>query len=487
MELAIGGGRECLTPWPRAIKECGVDDRNPSRHITEKREMRIAVAGAGVTTPLLLGSLLTRSDSLSLESVTIYDRNRTRVEAIHGVISFLRNHFPGVAINLTYSISDLRHLRADCGIISIRPGLEIGRSADELCAKSFGLLANETVGAAGLVFACRAIPAAVRLAGVLTDANPHCLIINFTNPSGLVTAAMQSAGIRSYGVCSSAEKATRLLLSEPDSEPELQNSTWRPQVFGLNHLSWTYSLIRDETESIQDILCSPRYLSRCQPWFDSSLPLRDHALINEYLYYYYMHDAALLGQRQEPETRGQFIQRLNKHLRADLRQMDDVQQISSRYLRYVAARKRKYMGGVATDSSVSRYEDDDGYSLPVISLIEAAVLRRPRYCTFLSTENTLDGLPSVGFESTRRFEDGVPIPTTAPPLAAHVWSLISQVARYEQAALAAIEQRDFDDLVAALALHPLVPTTASSAAFLQSSVQFWPHVFRQWSHMPTRT
>ena len=49
--------------------------------------MRVVIAGAGVTTPLLLGSLLTRSKSLSLDRVTIYDRNRKRVDAILGVVN----------------------------------------------------------------------------------------------------------------------------------------------------------------------------------------------------------------------------------------------------------------------------------------------------------------------------------------------------------------------------------------------------------------
>jgi 6-phospho-beta-glucosidase len=426
--------------------------------------------------------MLARAKALSLSNVTVYDSNASRLRTITGVIDYLRSRYPEVAVTETCEYRDFRTTRADCAIISIRPGLEAGRAADEVRAKKQGLLANETVGAAGLVFACRAIPEAVRLAGILKENNPRCLIINFTNPSGLVTSAIQRAGISTaYGVCSSAEKAVRLLRQAPG----LGDAQWRPQVFGLNHLSWTYSVLRDGSEYLQTVLNTPGMLSVAQPWFDSALPRRDHALLNEYLHYYYEHETEVARQAAETRTRGEFIERLNKRLRRQLANTLSDNEAASHYLEYVAGRKHSYMRGTDNDSATARFNDDDGYSAPAISLIEAVILRRTRYLTCISTGDSPGWLPSTtGLEATRLFRDGAPGASPSPELTPAVRDLIGSVANYESEALAAITAKSFSGLVDALGSHPLVSNRAVAAAFLRSSAANWPRVFRSWRDLP---
>ena len=78
-------------------------------------------------------------------------------------------------------------------------GLE-GRTIDEGVPLGQGVLGQETIGAGGICFALRTIPAAVEVAG--RRRAPGAWIINFTNPAGMVTEALQQVvGDRAIGIC----------------------------------------------------------------------------------------------------------------------------------------------------------------------------------------------------------------------------------------------------------------------------------------------
>lgn len=276
--------------------------------------MRIAIFGAGVTTPLVVGSLLRHAVDLGIEAVLIHDRDPVRLRAI-GPLLELRTARHGRSVRLTADLSEVRGYRPDACIMSIRPGLDRGRSADERRAKEFGQLANETVGAAGMAFACRAVPATIGLLGSVLGDRPDCLVVNFTNPAGIVTQALRSAGFgNTFGVCSSAEKSARQLAAGSPADPR----PWRPLVYGLNHCSWIYSARRDGVERLPQVLASDELLRTAQPWFDPDLPRRHGVLLNEYLHYYLQYPRAMEEQRRSPHTRGEFVESLNRDVHAAL-------------------------------------------------------------------------------------------------------------------------------------------------------------------------
>ena len=80
---------------------------------------------------------------------------------------------------------------------------------------------------------------------------PGALLVNFTNPAGLVTQALHQAGfVRSVGIGDSANHAqndaAHWLKVAPDRV--------KCEVFGLNHLSWASRIWVDGTDRLPELL-----------------------------------------------------------------------------------------------------------------------------------------------------------------------------------------------------------------------------------------
>lgn len=446
--------------------------------------MNIAILGAGgVTTPLVVGSLLRRANQMEIERIVLVEPAEDRLRFVSDLVARVSASSPSVRIELARRTPTVRCPadQLDVAIVSIRPGLEEGRVADELRAKRLGFLANETVGPAGLSFACRAIPAACAAADDVLQQSPECLVINFTNPAGIVTAGLHEAGVKAaYGVCSSSEKSMRLLRNTAASS----KSTWECRVFGLNHLSWTYSLVRDGREVLQDVLRCPEQLGVAQPWFDPRVPLAHEALANEYLYYYEATEHAMELQASSSQTRAEDVAQMNKVLREGHVAAVTADSAYRQYIHYVATRKRSHMAGAlreGTSSDSAEVHDDDGYAGSAIGLIEALVLGESRTTTAIRPGHPTDLVSKqVAVESSMTIERKVATGLMPPSLADIPTSLIRAVGLYEDAARRAILEKRGDELVAALALHPLAQDEDANAAFVRATFAEERHIFKNW-------
>jgi 6-phospho-beta-glucosidase len=72
----------------------------------------------------------------------------------------------------------------------LRGGGMEARKNDEYLGHRHGLIGQETTGMGGMTKALRTIPAMLKIAEVLRASAPGALLVNFTNPSGLVTQAL---------------------------------------------------------------------------------------------------------------------------------------------------------------------------------------------------------------------------------------------------------------------------------------------------------
>ncbi len=115
---------------------------------------------------------------------------------------------------------------------------------DETIALNAGVIGQETTGVGGFSMAVRTIPILLEYCRLINEIAPNAWIFNFTNPSGLVTQALKSAGYEKViGICDAPSStkfrmAAKLGVDEKDLYVEF---------FGLNHLSWIRSVkIRDE-------------------------------------------------------------------------------------------------------------------------------------------------------------------------------------------------------------------------------------------------
>ena len=100
---------------------------------------------------------------------------------------------------------------------------------------AIGVLGQETTGPGGICFALRTIPAMLELARTIAERAPDAWLINFTNPAGMVTEAVQQVlGDRVVGICDSPAGLCRRVAKALGRDPE---EMWF-DYFGLNHLGW---------------------------------------------------------------------------------------------------------------------------------------------------------------------------------------------------------------------------------------------------------
>jgi 6-phospho-beta-glucosidase len=125
-------------------------------------------------------------------------------------------------------------------------GLE-GRFEGEQLARRFGVAADETVGPAALATALASAIALRRLAADLVERCPHALVVNLTNPLGLVVSMLHSFGLsRCVGLCELPVTTARSLariLGVP-----VERLGW--SYTGLSHRGFLHELRVDGVDAL---------------------------------------------------------------------------------------------------------------------------------------------------------------------------------------------------------------------------------------------
>ena len=77
------------------------------------------------------------------------------------------------------------------------------RVADEYLGRRHGLIGQETTGIGGMAKALRTIPVMLKSPRTCANWPPARMLVNFTNPAGLVTEALQryAPDVPAVGVC----------------------------------------------------------------------------------------------------------------------------------------------------------------------------------------------------------------------------------------------------------------------------------------------
>ena len=141
---------------------------------------------------------------------------------------------------------------ADFVTTQFRVGLLNARIKDERVPFSYGLLGQETNGAGGIFKAFRTIPVILDIVKDMKELCPNAWLINFTNPSGMVTEAVMRYGNweKVIGLCNVPVGAMM-------KEPATIGKTLDQLVYkfaGLNHFHWHKVFDLDGNEVTQQII-----------------------------------------------------------------------------------------------------------------------------------------------------------------------------------------------------------------------------------------
>jgi 6-phospho-beta-glucosidase len=445
--------------------------------------MKLAcIGGAGVRAPLLIGSLAKRADTVGLGELAIYDIDPRKVALILPLGRALLDAV-GNPYKLTVCQTPQEAIAgADAVITTIRSGFEIGRARDERICVNHGVIGQETTGPAGFAYAARSIPDLVGYARMMMDLCPDAWLLNFTNPAGLVTQALQREGFeRAIGICDSADTAKMFA----GDHLKLEKSALDSRVIGLNHLSVTTQVNVDGRDVLPELLADDRFLKNAQPVFEPSQVRELGLYLNEYLYYFLRKEHALHSMLAEPKTRGELIVGWNAELLETLDSLDlknEAQTGLDRYMAYTHRRNASYMDYATGGERYLPTDDEEGYAgvaLDFIAAMRGTGVRHQAFC--VPNGEVLPELEADDIiEVTCEIANGRLKPLPAGPLPKRILDLIMQVKSFERVAADAILNRSIDAAVEALSLNPLVPDVDTAAVLFGDFAEAQPGVFEGW-------
>lgn len=195
----------------------------------------VILGGGSAYTPGLLQALIHHGSTLNLERIRLYDTHAEHLELV-GRLGQAMAKSAGVNFRVETAGSLTAALEgADVVLNSIRPGGFEARRIDETLPLALGIPGQETVGPGGFFFALRSVPEALRLADAMEETAPEALLLNYTNPSNIVTQALVNrGGVRVLGLCDQSEEDLHdlaLALGYPGIPISYRCN-------GLNHATW---------------------------------------------------------------------------------------------------------------------------------------------------------------------------------------------------------------------------------------------------------
>ncbi|MFI9171308.1 6-phospho-beta-glucosidase [Streptomyces lincolnensis] len=397
--------------------------------------MKLTVVGGGSTyTPELVDGFARLRDTLPVEELVLVDPAADRLELVGGLARriFARQGHPGRVV--TTSDLDAGVEGADAVLLQLRVGGQAARERDETWPLECGCVGQETTGAGGLAKALRTVPVVLDIADRVRRTNPDAWIIDFTNPVGIVTRALLTAGHKAVGLCNVAIGLQRKfagLLDVAPAEIHLDH-------VGLNHLTWETGARLGGPEG-ENVL--PGLLAEHGDTVAADLRL-PRALLDRlgvvpsyYLRYYYAHDEVVRELAGKPSRAAEVAEMERRLLTmyADPA-LDEKPEL-------LAKRGGAYYSEAAVDLAASLL-GGGGSPYQVVNTLNRGTL------PFLPDDAVIEVQAAVGHKGATP----LPVPAVDPLYA----GLMASVTAYEDLALEAALHGGRERVFRALLAHPLV-------------------------------
>ncbi|MCA9601611.1 MAG: hypothetical protein KC417_06295 [Myxococcales bacterium] len=200
------------------------------------------VGGGSAYAPGLLSALLHHQPELQLREVRLFDIDQAHLEIVAALgASMARVTEGGFEVR---AVSSLRAAVEGIDVVlnSARPGGFESRRIDETLPLEFGIPGQETVGPGGFFFALRSVPEALAVERAMAAHAPNAVLLNYTNPTNIVTQALLDHGtgqVRVIGLCDQSDEDMEAIASSAG----IAHANVAFDCVGLNHGTW-YSNVR---------------------------------------------------------------------------------------------------------------------------------------------------------------------------------------------------------------------------------------------------
>ena len=214
----------------------------------------VTIGGGSSYTPELIEGFIKRKDVLPIKEIWLVDieEGKDKLEIV-GTMAQRMVRAAGLDWEVHLTLDRREALKqADFVSTQFRVGLMDARIKDERIPLSHGVLGQETNGAGGMFKAFRTIPVILDIVKDMKELCPNAWLVNFANPSGMVTEAVIRYGKwdKVVGLCN-VPIVCRKIAAGGLNEDE-NNLTFK--FAGLNHFHWHRVFDRNGAEQTQYLL-----------------------------------------------------------------------------------------------------------------------------------------------------------------------------------------------------------------------------------------
>ncbi len=415
--------------------------------------MKVAVIGGGSSyTPELINGFLERQDSFPMTELWLMDILPERLEVV-GKFAQRMAKAAGAKFEV-HLTTDQREAVKDAQYVTtqLRVGWMAARREDEYLGMRHGLIGQETTGVGGMAKALRTIPVVLKIAADMRELAPDALLVNFTNPAGLVTEALSryASDVASVGVCNVPITTKMHMLN--DLGIQAKSTDAQLDTLGLNHLTWHRGLKLEGEDLWPQVFEQyvQKLRSQAEPAWDVKTIESLQMIPNYYLQYFYYTGKKFEEQQKWPPSRAEAVMQIEDELFKQYAEPDRTTPPDG-----LMKRGGAYYSTLATQLLNAHY-NDLGETHEVNVPHRGAVKGWP--------EDWVLELPcKVDAKGIH------PLPTKPLPLSA--FGLISQIKAYELLTVEAAVHGDRNAAYQALLTHPLGPSADKVEVVLDDLLQ----------------
>ncbi|WP_409343806.1 6-phospho-beta-glucosidase [Paenibacillus sp. MBLB4367] len=429
--------------------------------------LKVVVIGGGSSyTPELIEGFILNHERFPVTDIWLVDIPKGEHKLrIVGQLAQRMVEKSGLPISLRLTL-DRREALQGAHFVStqMRVGLLQARIWDETIPLKYGVIGQETTGPGGMMKALRTIPALLDICRDMEELCPDAWLLNFTNPAGMVTEAIQKySSIRSIGLCNAPIGVYKWLTGLYDVKADRIYA----EFVGLNHLHWITQVRIDGESKLEELLAEGEaYSAKNVPGLNWNAELIRSlgAIPSYYLKYYYLQKEMFEEQQTSSAkegTRAEVVKRVEDEL-FELYKDPNL----SEKPKQLEKRGGAYYSEAAVNLMKSLYNDT-----------------RDIQTLNVSNRGILDFLPAdacIEVNCVVTKQGPIPLPVSHIPLAAK--GLIHAVKCYEQLAIEAAVHGDRGLALQALTHHPLVPSANVAEKMLNEMLEqhkaYLPNFFR---------
>lgn len=285
------------------------------------KKIKIVTIGGGSSyTPEIIEGFIKRAEELPIGEICLVDIEEGK-EKLEVVGNLAKRMIKKAGLDWEIKLTLDRKaalIGADFVTTQLRVGLLEARIKDERIPLSLGMIGQETNGVGGMAKALRTIPVILDICKDIEELCPEAWLINFTNPSGMVTeAVLNNTKVKCIGLCNVPIGMMKSV------EEVLGSDDFIFHAVGLNHYLWGKHVYFKGKDVIKEILPKLMTSEKFNPKNIESIPWIEEQIINigmipsPYQKYYYMKSDMLKKQLKDYEgnkTRAEFVKEVEEKL-----------------------------------------------------------------------------------------------------------------------------------------------------------------------------